>query len=68
MADVFKIHDVARIRAGKYAGHVGTVTETRSDDAGKQTAVRVLIEGVIEGEAVKVERTFKRSEVERNGA
>jgi endo-1,4-beta-mannosidase len=68
MAEILKIHDVARIRSGKYAGLVGTVTQTRTDDAGKQTSVRVEIEGVNDGEAFKVQRSFKRSEVEHHGA
>lgn len=67
MADVFRIHEVARIRTGKYAGMVGTVTDTRQDDTGKQTGVRVAIEGTREGQDVKAERWFKRSEVQRNG-
>ncbi len=66
MADVFRVHEVARVRLGKYAGMVGTVTETRQDGAGKQTGVRVLIDGVSNGEPINVERWFKRSEVERN--
>ncbi len=66
MADVFRVHEVARVRLGKYAGLVGTVIETRADAAGKQTGVRLLIDGIQGGEAVTVERWFKRSEVERN--
>lgn len=66
MADVFRVHEAARVRLGKYAGMVGTVTETRADDVGKQTGVRLLIEGIRDSEAVSIERWFKRSEVERN--
>ena len=65
MADVFRVHEVARVRLGKYAGMVGTVTAVKTTD-GKQTGVRVLIDGVSDGEPINVERWFKRSEVERN--
>lgn len=65
MRDEFKTHEAARIRIGNYAGLVGMVTEVRAKD-GKQTGVRVRIEGVHNGQEVNVERWFRRSEVERN--
>lgn len=65
MSDVFKVHEPARIRTGKYAGLVGTVTETVEDD-GKQTGVRLDIQGVREGVTVAKDLWFKRSQVERN--
>ena len=65
MSDVFKVHEPARIRTGKYAGLVGTVTETVEDD-GKQTGVRLEIQGVKDGEPVDKQLWFKRSQVERN--
>jgi hypothetical protein len=67
MDDIFQVHEVARIRTGKYAGMVGTVTETRKDDKGKQTGVRVWIDGTSEGRNITTEKWFKRSEVARNG-
>lgn len=66
VADIFKVHEAARVRLGKWAGSVGQVVDTRADDTGKQTGVRLLIEGVRDGEPVRVERWFKRSELERN--
>ena len=65
MNDVFKVHEPARIRTGKYAGLVGTVTETVEDD-GQQTGVHLDIQGVREGVAVSKVLWFKRSQVERN--
>lgn len=65
MNDVFKVHEPARIRTGKYAGMVGTVTETVEED-GQQTGVRLDIQGVREGVTVAKELWFKRSQVERN--
>lgn len=65
MNDVFKVHEPARIRTGKYAGLVGTVTET-VEDGGQQTGVRLDIQGVREGEPVNKQLWFKRSAVERN--
>lgn len=65
MNDVFKVHEAARIRTGKYAGLVGTVTETLQEE-GAQTGVRVCIQGVRDGVTVDKELWFKRSQVERN--
>lgn len=65
MQDKFRVHDAARIRTGKYAGLVGTVTDTRSDGE-KQTQVRVNAEGVRDGVAVAGHVWLKRSAVERN--
>lgn len=66
MADLFRVHEVARIRTGKYSGMVGTVTETRTDATGKQTGVRVQLDGILNGEAVAAHVWLKRSAVERN--
>ncbi len=66
MNDVFRIHETARIRTGKYSGLVGTVTDTKNDEAGKQNGVRVLVEGVRNGESVNAHVWLKRSAVERN--
>ena len=69
MNDVFKIHEMARIRVGKYAGMVGTVTDIRHDaikGPTKQTSLRVQLEGVKDGEAIKAHVWVKRSQVERN--
>lgn len=60
--DQFRVHDVARIRTGKYAGLVGVVTEV--DVPGGR--VRVQIQGVRNGEGVNVHLWLKRSAVERN--
>lgn len=60
MSDVFKVHEVARIKSGKYAGLVGTVTDTR------EKQLRVLIEGVREGEPFTAHAWVPRSSVERN--
>lgn len=65
MNDVFKVHEPARIRTGKYAGLVGTVTETVEED-GQQTGVQLEIQGVRDGEPVSKQLWFKRSQVERN--
>ncbi|QXZ10954.1 hypothetical protein KUF54_07105 [Comamonas sp. Y33R10-2] len=65
MNDVFKVHESARIRTGKYAGLVGTVTETVEEE-GQQTGVEVCIQGVREGVTVDKKLWFKRSQVERN--
>lgn len=65
MDDVFKVHEAARIRLGRYAGMVGTVTETRSED-GKQTNVRVEVSGVKDGEPIAAHVWLKRSALERN--
>lgn len=67
MQDFFQIHDVARIRNGRYAGLVGTVTGHRQDAAtGKQTGVQVKVEGVKDGEPITGHVWLKRSQVERN--
>lgn len=66
MQDVFKVHDVARIRTGRYAGLLGTVTDTKTE-AGKQTGVRVQVEGVRDDQTVTAHVWLKRSQVERNG-
>ena len=65
MNDVFKIHEAARIRTGKYAGLVGTVTDTVAEE-GQQTGVELDIQGVREGVPVSKQLWFKRSAVERN--
>lgn len=64
MQDKFRMHDVACIRTGKYAGLVGTVTDTK-DEAGKQTGVRVKVEGVRDDQPVSAHVWLKRSAVER---
>lgn len=64
MQDKFRVHDVARIRTGKYAGLMGTVTDTK-DEAGKQTGVRVKVEGVRDDKPVSAHVWLKRSAVER---
>lgn len=64
MQDKFRVHDVACIRTGKYAGLMGTVTDTK-DDAGKQTGVRVKVEGVRDDQPVNAHVWLKRSAVER---
>lgn len=64
MQDKFRVHDVACIRTGKYAGLMGTVTDTK-DDAGKQTGVRVKVEGVRDDQPVSAHVWLKRSAVER---
>lgn len=69
MQDVFRVHDVARIRTGRYAGLVGTVTDTKQN-AGRQTGVRVRVDGVRDGEKVSAHVWLrvgvKTSDVERN--
>ena len=65
MQDVFRVHDVARIRTGRYAGLLGTVTDTKTE-AGKQTGVRVQVEGVRASQPVAAHVWLKRSQVERN--
>ena len=65
MQDVFKVHDVARIRTGRYAGLLGTVTDTKAE-AGKQTGVRVQVEGVRDNQPVAAHVWLKRSQVGRN--
>lgn len=65
MADVFRVHEVARIRNGRHAGMVGTVTDQKTED-GKQVSVRVQIDGVKDGESVSAHVWLKRSQVERN--
>lgn len=64
MQDKFRVHDVACIRTGKYAGLMGTVTDTK-DEAGKQTGVRVKVEGVRDDQPVNAHVWLKRSAVER---
>lgn len=72
MQDVFKVHDVARIRTGRYAGLLGTVTDTRfapKSETGFQTVqtqVRVRVEGVRDEQTVTAHVWLKRSNVERN--
>lgn len=65
MADVFRVHEVARIRNGKYCGLVGTVTDQKTED-GKQVSVRVQVEGIKDGETVAAHLWLKRSQVGRN--
>ncbi len=60
MKDVFKIHEIGRIRSGKHAGLVGVITDTKED------TVRVLVEGVRNDEEFTVHVWLKRSAVERN--
>ena len=64
MKDVFKVHDAARVKAGEFAGMVGTVQEVTPGVAGGWAVVR--IQGVREGEAVDETKKFKVSELERN--
>lgn len=64
MQDKFRVHDVACIRTGKYAGLMGTVTDTK-DEAGKQTGVRVKVEGMRDDKPVSAHVWLKRSAVER---
>jgi len=72
MQDKFRVHDVACIRTGKYAGLMGTVTETR-DAVGVrwptlcvvQTHVRVKVEGMRDDKPVNAHVWLKRSAVER---
>lgn len=56
----FKVHEIAKIRTGKYAGLVGEVTEIRPG------GVRVKIEGVTEGKTMKSHAWYKISQVGRN--
>lgn len=65
MQDIFNIHDVARIRNGKYAGLVGTVTGHREDGT-KQTHVQVQVEGVKDNAPINAHVWLKHSQVERN--
>ena len=65
MADLFRVHEVARIRTGKYSGLVGTVSAVKTVD-GKQESVRVQIEGIKDGQPVSAHVWLKRSAVERN--
>lgn len=58
--DIFKIHETAKIRSGKYAGLVGTVTDT------KESTIRVHIFGVVNDEPLDVQVWVKRSAVVRN--
>lgn len=60
MNDVFKIHEVARIKSGKYLGLVGTVTDTREKQC------RIKIEGVRDGVPFMVHAWVNRSALERN--
>lgn len=60
MADTFRPHEVARVKSGKYAGLVGTVTEARP------ASVRVLIEGVRDDKEVRAHVWMKPSQLERN--
>lgn len=66
MAETFRVHDVAHVLKGKYQGLVGTVTDTRQN-AGKQTGVRVMVEGVRDSQPVKGHVWLRLSEVGRNG-
>lgn len=64
MKDVFKVHDTARVKAGEFAGMVGTVDEVIPGVAGGWAVVR--IQGVREGETVDEVKKFRVSELERN--
>lgn len=63
--DDFKLHDAARVRYGRYSGAVGTVTDTRTEN-GKQTAVRVKVEGVKDDQPYTAHVWLKRTQVGRN--
>lgn len=63
LLDPFRVHNSARILAGKYSGLVGTVTEV--DREGGQ--VKVSVQGVKDGEGVSFERWFKPASLEVHG-
>lgn len=62
MSHAFRVWDVARIKGGKYAGLVGTVTEVKTGT----DRVRVKVDGVKDNEPVTVERWFSARELEAN--
>ncbi|CDN87498.1 hypothetical protein [Hydrogenophaga intermedia] len=64
MKDDFKVHDVARVKAGDLAGMVGVVQERHPGVAGGWATVRV--QGVKDDAPVDETRKFKVSELERN--
>lgn len=64
MKDIFQLHDVARIKAGPFAGLVGRITQQLPGVGGGWLMVR--IEGVKDGEPVDMEKKFRPSELERN--
>ena len=66
MKDVFRPHEAARVKAGEFAGLVGTVREMLPGVAGGWAVVN--LQGVRDGVAVDVTKKFKVSELERNHA
>lgn len=58
------MHDVARIKTGRYAGGVGRVVEVLTSAGGVR--VRVHLQGVIGGEVVDRVQSFAAGQVERN--
>jgi len=64
MKDVFRPHEAARVKAGEFAGLVGTVREVLPGVAGGWAMVH--IQGVKDGETVDELKKFKVSELERN--
>lgn len=57
----WRAHESACIRNGKYAGLIGTVTETRPETG----MVRVQIQGVKDGESIDVQPWMKAGALER---
>lgn len=64
MKDVFKPHEAARVKAGEFAGLVGTVREVLPGVAGGWAMVE--IQGVKDGQAVDTLKKFRVTELERN--
>jgi hypothetical protein len=62
--DFFRVHETAMVKAGKYAGLGGTVTDERTE-GDTQKMVRVSIEGVQNGQPVSAHVWLKRSQLER---
>lgn len=60
MKDEFRVHEVARVKYGKYEGLVGLVTEIKPD------SLRLKIEGVKDGQEISTHKWYKLSQVKRN--
>lgn len=60
--DILKIHDAVRVHSGKFAGLIGTVTDTDENRA------MVKIEGIQNGEEVNHHEWLKNAQLSRPGA
>lgn len=61
---MIRVHSTAKVKTGKHAGLAGTVTDTKTDSAGREWA-RLHIEGVQRGIAFTLRAWFQFGQLEQ---